>query len=163
MIGILRHHRVGLDEGEDLIQETFYEALRQWERIECLEAWCLVVLRNRARDRYRRRTRELVVGFGGREDLEYLAPEQEAPQTTRERWIDLSVVAERTLSVRARRLLRVRYVEGHTTEETARLLGCQETSVRKMCSRARLKLAQALRDHGAPPASHHLQAPPGSR
>jgi DNA-directed RNA polymerase specialized sigma24 family protein len=64
MIGILRHHRVGLDEGEDLIQETFYEALRQWERIECLEAWCLVVLRNRARDRYRRRTRELVVGFG---------------------------------------------------------------------------------------------------
>jgi RNA polymerase sigma-70 factor (ECF subfamily) len=147
MLGILRQHRVSLDEGEDLIQETFYEALRQWERIECLEAWCLVVLRNRARDRYRRRSREVVIGFGSREDLEHLAPEQEAPQTTRERWMDLSDAAARMLSARARRMLQVRYVEGYTTEETARLLGCQPTSVRKMCSRARLKLAQALRAH----------------
>jgi RNA polymerase sigma factor (sigma-70 family) len=143
MVGILRQHRVGFDEGEDLIQETVFEALRQWERIECLEAWCLVVLRNRARSRNRRRTRELVVGLGGCEDLEDLAPEQEVPQVARETWIDFLAVAERTLSVRARRLLQVRYLEGYSTEETARLLGCRATSVRKMCSHARSKLAEA--------------------
>jgi RNA polymerase sigma-70 factor (ECF subfamily) len=143
MIGILRQHRVGLDEGEDLIQETVFEALRQWERIECLEAWCLVVLRNRARGRNRRRTRELEVGLGSREELEDLAPEEEAPQLMREMWIDLFNVAARTLSVRARTLLQVRYVEGYTTEETAQLLGCRANSVRKMCSRAWIKLAEA--------------------
>jgi RNA polymerase sigma factor (sigma-70 family) len=143
MIGILKQHRVGLDEGEDLIQETAFEALRQWERIECLEAWCLVVLANRARSRNRRQTRELVFCFGACEDLEDLAPEQEAPQKGRERWMDFLNLAEKTLSVRARRLLQVRYLEGCSTEEAARLLGCRSASIRKMCSRALRKLNEA--------------------
>jgi DNA-directed RNA polymerase specialized sigma24 family protein len=40
MIAILKQNGVRMDEGEDLIQDTVYAALKQWDQILCLEAWC---------------------------------------------------------------------------------------------------------------------------
>jgi RNA polymerase sigma factor (sigma-70 family) len=143
MIAILKQNGVRVEEGEDLIQDTLHEALRQWDQILCLESWCLIVVRNRAWDRHRRRKRELAVPVGRREDLEELAPAQKPPQAAVERWVDISKVAQEALSPRVWRLLQARYAEGYSTAEVARMLGWRSTSIRKTCSRALARLAEA--------------------
>src|SRR5947209_1543006 len=122
MVAILKKNGVDKEDWEDLIQDTLLEALRQWERIESLEGWCAVVLRNRAWDRNRRRRRE-PIALGGWEDLAELAIEQESPQVLRDSWRDVEKVAREVLSVRARRLLATRYLEGQITAESARRPG----------------------------------------
>src|SRR4051812_48589527 len=113
MLAVLKKNGGGREDWGDLIQDTFLEALKQWERIESLEGWCLIVLRNRAWDRNRRRRRE-PVALGGWEDLAELAVEQEFLQGVRDRWTDVLKVAREVLSARARRLLAVRYLEGQS-------------------------------------------------
>src|SRR4051812_30356250 len=102
LFGILRRYGIGRDDWEDLIQETIVAALLQWERIECLKGWCVIVLRNKAIEWGRRRKTAAVLS-GGREEFEELVVE-EAPQLQSDRRMDYEAVARRVLSERARRL-----------------------------------------------------------
>jgi RNA polymerase sigma factor (sigma-70 family) len=143
MIAILKQNGVRMDEGEDLIQDTVYAALKQWDQIVCLEAWCLIVIRNRARDRNRRQSKAVALPVGSREELEGLCAVEEPPQLAGERWVDILKLSRKVLNERAWRLLQARYGEGYSTTEVAEMLGFRDTSIRKTCRRALARLAEA--------------------
>lgn len=119
---------------EDLVQETFYRALKNSEILEPLgesqgRAWLYRTLKNRYRDLLRHRKYETIAepdtetgseseGYGevGTEALLAALPEEE------------------------RRLFRMRYLEGYNSSELGAMFGMPPATVRMRLSSARQKL-----------------------
>lgn len=125
---------------EDLLQETFLDALRagdQLSRLDNPRAWLYVVARNRAlasfrrERRYRRALSRLVEGLArsARESADVAA---------------LRDVLERALAPDERALMLLRYGHGFTSRELADMTGLSHDAVRQRLSRARARvLAEA--------------------
>lgn len=124
---------------EDLLQDSFYEALRcrdQLGEIESPEAWIFGVARNRALAALRRRRRlrgalERLVrapGQSERDDLELLA---------------LRDLLERHLDPEDRALLILRYLHGFEATELAAMTGRTPEAVRQRLARAKGRLIRA--------------------
>ena len=115
---------------EDLTAEAFLELHRNWDRIELarLPGWLLTVVRNRARDHWRRQEVE-------RRYAEQLAdqPADVVPEV--ERWM----LDSPDLKPAHRTCLMLRYVHGMTRAEIASTTGLSENQV-KGCLQYALEL-----------------------
>lgn len=147
----LRRLAFGLlrDAGEaaDMVQEVFLSAWRgpalpADERGR--EAWLVTLCLNRCRDRIRARTRERrrlesVVGNTGREE----APGERLEREEEHRVLLSTVDA---LPAREREAFLLMAVEGQSSEQAGAAMGCGPSAARMALMRARLAMADRLRN-----------------
>jgi RNA polymerase sigma-70 factor (ECF subfamily) len=125
---------------EDIAQEAFLRAHRDWARIEKLEqpgAWVRVVALNLARSGLRRLGAETraMARFGSRTN--FVFPELEPPSERFWR-------AVRSLPHRQREVVALHYLEDMAVADVARLLSVAESTVKNSLAQARATLAQRL-------------------
>jgi len=124
----------GARAAEDIAQDAFIAASRQWDDLVAPEYWLMRVVANRSRSVLRRRYVEArALGEIG----SALAEAPELSESTEELW---SVV--RDLPRRQAQTVALVYVDGLSTEEVAEILGCAESTVRVHLHRARQSLAE---------------------
>jgi RNA polymerase sigma-70 factor (ECF subfamily) len=128
-----------LPEAEDLLQETYVRAWRNWRRVSQLDdppAWARRVLGNLAVDRWRKhgRRRRRLAATGS------LRTETEAVGSGR---LELAE-ALRSLPPKQRRALILQAVVGLTIAEIGADMGATEATVRSWLSRARATMAELL-------------------
>jgi RNA polymerase sigma-70 factor (ECF subfamily) len=147
----LTHNRA---EAEDLAQETYFKALRSFDRFnpgtDC-RAWLFTILRNTFLNRVRSRGREvleadLALPEGGLERLVDRAAsrenlEEELLQTVLHGDVDRAL---KGLPVAFREAVVLVDLEGLTYREVAQVLGCPIGTVMSRLSRGRGLLRQAL-------------------
>jgi RNA polymerase sigma-70 factor (sigma-E family) len=126
-------------DAEDLLQTALLRLARVWHReLSAPDAYVRRVLINLAADRRRalsRRVTELLVGSMADRMVPQSGTQGFAP--------DLDEVLAR-LPARQRTIVVLRYVEGYSELETARLLGCSIGTVKSQASRGRARLRVLL-------------------
>jgi len=124
----------GARAAEDIAQDAFIAASRQWDDLARPEHWIMRVVANRSRSVLRRRyTEARAMGRLGRA----LAEAPELSESTEEFW---AVV--RGLPQRQAQTIALVYVDQLSTREVAEVLGCSESTVRVHLHRARQSLAR---------------------
>lgn len=124
---------------EEVVQEAFISAYRDWDRVREFDrpdAWVRRVVVNKAHSRLRRayaETRARVRWAGGHRF------EVELPETTDAFWREV-----RALPRRQAQTVVLRHSEGYSTGEIAELLGLSASTVRVHLYRARATLAERL-------------------
>jgi RNA polymerase sigma-70 factor, ECF subfamily len=124
---------------EDLLQDTFCDALRAQERLPRVEnerAWLYGIARHRALSALRRgrRFQRAVVRLGG---------SHEVAQEADEALIALLDLLERQLSPELRALVVLRYAHGFQAAELAEMTGLSAEAVRQRLARGRARLLAA--------------------
>jgi RNA polymerase sigma-70 factor (ECF subfamily) len=127
---------------EDLLQDTFYDALRAQEQLPQVEnerAWLYGIARHRALRALRRRRRfqRAVVRLAGSREEGHEG--DEALVTL----LDLLDLLERELGPEPRALVLLRYVHGFQAVELAEMTGLSPEVVRQRLARARARLLAA--------------------
>ena len=123
----------GARTAEDIAQDAFVAASRQWDALVQPERWLMRVVANRSRSVLRRRyTEARAIG----RLANTLAEAPELSDSTEELW---SVV--RGLPRRQAQTVALVYIDGLSPAEVAEVLGCAESTVRVHLHRARQKLA----------------------
>lgn len=137
------------DAGEDVAQEAFARAYRDWERVGGYDnpgAWVRRVASNLAVSRWRRlrsESRALLRLRGHR------APTVDVPRLDDEFWTQV-----RALPDAQAKAVALFYVEDLSVMEVAEILGCPEGTAKSHLHRARQTLAQRLQlDASAPEGS----------
>ena len=129
---------------EDLLQETFEDALRARDQLAAVDnprAWLYAVARNRAlgsfrrEGRYRRALSRLVAPALG------TAGESAEVAAVRD-------LLERVLSQEDRALMLLRYGHGFTSRELGDMTGASAEAVRQRLSRARARVLEAAETEG---------------
>jgi len=124
---------------EDLVQETMVKTFLHWRRLERYDrpgAWCLRVLTNACRDRWRRRQLERRFVDGHRaSDLSVDAPSLELIEF----W-----AAVRRLPSRPRLVVTLYYAGDRTVAEVASIVKVPEGTVKSDLARARVVLMAEL-------------------
>jgi len=126
---------------EDLLQDTFHDALRAHEqlpRIANERAWLYGIARHRALRALRRgrRLQRAVVRLAGSREVA-----QEADETP----ISLLDLLERELSPQLRALVLLRYVHGFQAAELAEMTGLSPEAVRQRLARGCKRLLEEAR------------------
>lgn len=121
---------------EDLLQDTFHDALRAHERLPSIaneRAWLYGIARHRALGALRRgrRFRRAVVRLG---------TSREVAQNADDELVALLDLLERELPPDLRALVLLRYVHDFRAAELAELTGLSAEAVRQRLARARLQL-----------------------
>jgi RNA polymerase sigma-70 factor (ECF subfamily) len=124
---------------EDLAQEVFVAAYRNWPKIQTYEApqgWLRRVAANQAVSQFRRRTTELktVLKLGHQRQ-----PLAELPERENDLW---QVVSR--LPKRQKQVIALHFVIGYSLPEVALVLECSPETVRTHFRRAKTTLAQKL-------------------
>ena len=122
---------------EELAQEAFLVAYRDWDRIVKPEGWVRAVVSNKARSMLRRRyaeARALV-----RTGPSRTSAIDEMPADTAHFWAEV-----RRLPTRQAQAIAVLYLEDRSLADTAVMLGCSESTARVHLMRARRALAKRL-------------------
>jgi RNA polymerase sigma-70 factor, ECF subfamily len=133
---------------EDLLQDSFYEALRcgdQLGEIASPEAWIFGIARNRALAALRRRRRL-------RGALERLVQRPEPSERDDLELLALRDLLERHLDPEDRALLILRYLHGFEATELAAMTGRTPEAVRQRLARAKTRLIGAA---GRQPSPDH--------
>lgn len=123
---------------EDLLQDTFHDALRAQEqlpRIENERAWLYGIARNRAL-RSLRRGRRL------QRAMVRLAGSPEVAREADDALVALLDLLERELSPEVRALVLLRYVQGFRAAELAEMTGLSPDAVRQRLARGRATLLE---------------------
>jgi RNA polymerase sigma-70 factor (ECF subfamily) len=120
---------------EDLTQDAFSAAHRNWDRIENHAAWVRRVVANRAASHWRRRARETAAftRLAARPSAVVLAPEYD------EFWEKV-----RALPRRQAQVVVLRYLDDRSVSEIAEVLEIAEGTVKATLSHARAALARSL-------------------
>lgn len=140
---ILYRYQVPPEDAEDILQEALLATVLKWERIRNPEAWLVVTLKNRCLIYWRRRRGSVCTPMDT-VALELLSEPEDPPQEREHlRW-DLNSLIDKNLPSRHRDLVRMRYLMGHTPSEVAERLGYQQSSVRKLASRALARLSEQV-------------------
>jgi RNA polymerase sigma factor (sigma-70 family) len=147
---ILSGYGVPPQDADDLLQEVFFAAFRDWESIENQEAWLVGTLRISCARYWRRRRKSLLEAVDSTL-LELLCEPQPAPQERAALVWDLETLID-TLSARHRAVLRLRFGLGLITAEVADRLGYCPASIRKLTRRSLARLRQAVSPDPPPPA-----------
>jgi RNA polymerase sigma-70 factor (ECF subfamily) len=124
---------------EDLLQDTFHDALRaedQLPRIENERAWLYGIARHRALRALRR-------GRRFQRAVARLAGAHEAARDTDEALVALLDLLERELAPELRALVLLRYVHGFHATELAEMTGLSPEAVRQRLARGRSRLVAA--------------------
>ena len=122
---------------EDLTQEAFVAAFRSWSSIDSPEHWVRSVLTKRARSWWRRvyaARRAAVKMYEPGAGIETLPPD------TEDFWSEV-----RRLPARQALVVALYYLDDRPTEEVARIVGCEPSTVRIHLSRARKTLARRMK------------------
>lgn len=140
MVAIARALVRDMASAEDLVQESFIAAHRNWDRISGYDdpqAWVRRVLINRATSFHRRTRAELraLARFGGR--AETVVPDL-SPQAT-EVWDEV-----RRLPKRQAQATVLHYVGQLSMEEVGEVMGCSAGAVKSHLHRARVRLGESL-------------------
>lgn len=135
------------EDARDATQEVFLRVFRYLHRFDSRREfgpWLYRVAVNVCRDFHRKRSRVPTSALDELDDAILAAPgDQEANAEALER--DRAIrKALALLSGKEREAVVLRDVEGLSTAEVARALGCMEVTVRSHLSRGRLKLHEAL-------------------
>jgi RNA polymerase sigma factor (sigma-70 family) len=123
---------------EEVTQEAFMAAYRQWDRINNPEGWVRAVVSNKVQSWRRRRyaeARALARMGNGRESTV-----DQLPVETAHFWAEV-----RRLPRRQAQTLALFYLEDRSVTDTAEILGCSEATARQHLMRGRRTLAQRLR------------------
>lgn len=151
IFGILRNR----NDAEDIAQQVFskaYFSIRSFDSRSSLPTWIYRITVNECYEYLRkRRSRRLVYESD-------FSPEETHCLETAERIVDPAAPVERQLldrdlvvkllgkvSERARSLMLLREVEGHSLEELAAITGLNQNTIKVMLFRTRRKLLQAAR------------------
>jgi RNA polymerase sigma-70 factor (ECF subfamily) len=124
---------------EDLLQDTFHDALRAWERLDGVgneRAWLYGIARHRALHALRR-------GRRFQHAIVRLAGSREETQETDNELVALLDLLERELSPDVRALVLLRYVHGFHAAELAEMTGLSPEAVRQRLARGRARLLAA--------------------
>lgn len=139
--GIRRAHGIGVEDGEDVLQETIVRFCRHPGSIECGEAWLRTAYRHECLRLLRRQRREAGArrglaadGASGRREL----------TPSRELQVRELVAAIDRLPPREGQLLRGFYLEGLRRTELATLAGVALGSAKTLLARARGQLRRLL-------------------
>ena len=132
-----------MEDAQDAAQEVFLKLLQKHDQIEGdAKPWLYRVTVNVCNDWYRKRT---VVA---QPDENAADPSASALTTiTLEERKRLLREGLRTLGERERIAIVLRDIEGHSTQEVAKILGVEEVTVRSQICVARVKLAKYVRKH----------------
>jgi RNA polymerase sigma-70 factor (ECF subfamily) len=127
---------------EDLLQDTFHDALRaraQLSSIENPRAWLYAIARNRALRALRkgRRFRRVFARLAGSHRLAYEGDEE---------LIALQDLLDRELTSELRALVLLRYVHGFEATELAEMMKLTPDAVRQRLARARARLLERATD-----------------
>jgi RNA polymerase sigma-70 factor (ECF subfamily) len=122
---------------EELTQEAFIAAYREWDRIDSPEWWIRTVLANKARSTLRRRYAEAraLARVGARRETTVDA----MPAESAHFWAEV-----RRLPARQAQAITLFYLEDRSVADTAAILGCSESTARVHLMRGRTALAQRL-------------------
>ena len=123
---------------EDLLQDTFHDALRAQEqlpRIANERAWLYGIARNRALRALRR-------GRRFQRAIVRLAGSGEVAQAADEEVVALLDLLERELTPELRALVLLRYVHGFQAVELAEMTGLSPEAVRQRLARGRARLIE---------------------
>jgi RNA polymerase sigma-70 factor (ECF subfamily) len=126
---------------EDVTQEAFAEAQRHWSRVGTLDrpaAWVRRVVANKSVSLWRRVGAE-AKALRRLPNLENPAPDPELSAETVE-----VLDAVRSLPKRQAQVLALTYVEGLTTTEVGKVLGCSTATVKTHLQRGRAGVARHL-------------------
>lgn len=126
---------------EDLVQDTFAEAHKRWDKVatyDNIEAWLRRVLVNKGTSRGRRLVSEakMLTTYRSRR-----APEVTIPEDSSEIW-----AAVRALPRRQAQSIALFYWEDRTITQIATILECGDETVKTHLKRARAALAKTLPD-----------------
>jgi RNA polymerase sigma-70 factor (ECF subfamily) len=124
---------------EDLLQDTFHDALRTWDRLERIgneRAWLYGIARHRALYELRR-------GRRFQRAIARLAGSRELAREPDEALVALLDLLERELSPELRALVLLRYVHGFQATELAEMTGLSPEAVRQRLARGRTRLLAA--------------------
>ncbi|HET7012965.1 MAG TPA: SigE family RNA polymerase sigma factor [Streptosporangiaceae bacterium] len=125
---------------EDLAQDTLVKAYQHWGRVSRADnpdAYVRRILLNEARQRWRRRDRDLPVAAFGAEPVILDGTEAIARR-------EGLLQALLTLPFHQRATVVLRYLEGLSERETAEVLRCSEGTVKSQASRALASLRNFL-------------------
>lgn len=156
------------EDAQDAAQEVWMRAVRAAHRLDPgrdPKPWLIRITVNVCRTLLRRRRRvhepldELPLAVVA--DRLALAPEQERRLTAVEAAATLHTALAR-LPRRERTAIVLRDLEGLTTREVARALGCTQGTVRSHLSRGRLRLAGVLRTDSAGAGDRRLESAAGA-
>ena len=139
---IFAAYRVPASDAEDILQEALIVTLEKWPFIRSHSPWLCKVVRLKCMN-YWREKKSARLQMVDLDFLEALAPPVPPSQEREEMLLDLEHLAL-SLPPKQRRLLQMRYLEGHTTRECATQLGYDFSSVRKLSCRAKDKIIDAL-------------------
>jgi RNA polymerase sigma-70 factor, ECF subfamily len=139
-----------LEDAKDISQEVFLKLYRNLAKVNApvaLPAWLYRVTVNACHDLRRRRPAAAPVEMA--EELAAAGgdPQASATEAERRRVLELSL---RLLPEKERAALVLRDLEGLTTEETARVLGSSEATVRSQISKARTKVHDFVERYFSP-------------
>jgi RNA polymerase sigma-70 factor (ECF subfamily) len=125
---------------EDLTQEAFAAAYRDWDRVADMDnpgAWVRRVVVNRCSSWFRRRSaeRRALARMGNPGP----APDPDLDAQTAEVWSKV-----RSLPRRQRQAIALVYFDGRTVAEASEAMGCSQETARTHLKRGRRRLAQRL-------------------
>lgn len=133
---------------QDLAQDAFVAALRQWRRVAHMDnpgAWVRQVVANRSVSRFRRLSAETRALFRlGRSDDDGSVLDLEARMDL---WVEV-----RRLPRRQAQVIALTYANGLSRLEVAEVLACSEETVKTHLKRARSALSTRLEPRGGVPA-----------
>ena len=122
---------------EEVTQEAFMAAYRQWDRIDNPEGWVRTAVSNKVHSWRRRRyaeARALVrIGKARQSTVD------EMPVETAHFWAEV-----RRLPLRQAQTVALFYLEDRSVTDTAEILGCSESTARQHLMRGRKTLARRL-------------------
>ena len=123
---------------EDITQDAFLAALRQWDSLRNPGAWVRKTVANRSVSQFRRRASETKalfrLGDGAFSDVQL-------PEHDDALWGEV-----RRLPKRQRQVLALRYIDGNSIGEIASLLGLSDTTVKTHLQRGKQTLNDRLKD-----------------
>lgn len=139
-----------MEDAKDVSQEVFlklYRNLRKVEADAALPAWLYRVTVNACHDLRRGKAAAAPVEIAEQLPSGANDPQAAVTEAERRRVLELSL---RMLPEKERTALVLRDLEGLTTEETARVLGSSEATVRSQISKARAKVHDFVERYFAP-------------
>ena len=130
-----------LPDAQDISQDVFLKLYRNLPKLDpaSLSSWLYRVTVNACHDQRRRRRPEDPVDYAEQLPAAAADPQQSLTAAERQRVLALSL---RMLPEKERAALVLRDLEGLSTEETARILGSTEATVRSQVSKARVKVKE---------------------
>ncbi len=142
--GILAGHGIPVQDAEDLVQEALLSVIQRREQVANPEGYLLTALNYRCLSYWYSHSREIHQAVD-KDVLEELAGPQPPVQETVELRLDL-VRSLARLPPQLRRLLRLRYVMGHTARELAHQLGELPERIYQRTRSARSALKRHLKE-----------------